>query len=164
MTASVTDGEADIFLATRNGLSIRFSEKDIRPMGRKAAGVIGIRLKGDDQVVAMVTITEEEGHILTATENGFGKRTPISEYRVQSRGGKGVINIKVSEKIGRVIGAVLVYENDEIMLVGASGNIIRMKVKDIRITGRSAQGVKLIRLAEGDKLAAIAKLGINEQQ
>ena len=164
VTASVTDGEADIFLATRNGLSIRFSEKDIRPMGRKAAGVIGIRLKGDDQVVAMVTITEEEGHILTATENGFGKRTPISEYRVQSRGGKGVINIKVSEKIGRVIGAVLVYENDEIMLVGASGNIIRMKVKDIRITGRSAQGVKLIRLAEGDKLAAIAKLGINEQQ
>ena len=163
VTAALTDGNADIFLATRNGLAIRFKESDIRPMGRVAAGVIGIRLQDDDQVVAMVVITEHHGYILSVTEKGYGKRTPLSEYRVISRGGKGVINLKVSSKVGKVVGVVLTYENDEIMLVGASGNIIRMSVKDIRITGRSAQGVKLIRLEEGDHLAAIAKLGYNEE-
>ncbi len=163
VSASLTDGEAEIFLATRQGLAIRFPESDIRPMGRQAAGVIGIRLKDNDSLVSMVVIENQDGHILTVTEKGFGKRTPLSEYRVQSRGGKGIINIKVSEKVGLVVGVALVYENDEIMLVGASGNIIRMSVKDIRITGRAAQGVKLIRLSENDHLAAIAKLGLSEQ-
>ncbi len=164
VTASITDGHADIFLATRNGKSIRFNETDVRPMGRTAAGVRGIRLSKDDRMVAMVVIADHDGTLLTVTENGYGKRTPISEYRVQSRGGKGVINIKVTEKVGKVVGVELVYENDEIMLVGASGNIIRMNVKDIRIIGRSTQGVKLIRIQEGDKLAAIAKLASSEQQ
>ncbi len=164
VTASITDGHADIFLATRNGKSIRFNETDVRPMGRTAAGVRGIRLSGDDRMVAMVVIADHDGTLLTVTENGYGKRTPISEYRVQSRGGKGIINIKATEKVGKVVGVELVYENDEIMLVGASGNIIRMSVKDIRIIGRSTQGVRLIRIAEGDKLAAVAKLASSEQQ
>ncbi len=164
VTASITDGHADIFLATRNGKSIRFNETDVRPMGRTAAGVRGIRLSGDDRMVAMVVIADHDGTLLTVTENGYGKRTPISEYRVQSRGGKGIINIKATEKVGKVVGVELVYENDEIMLVGASGNIIRMSVKDIRIIGRSTQGVRLIRIAEGDKLAAVAKLVSSEQQ
>ena len=133
-------------------------------MGRTAAGVRGIRLSGDDRMVAMVVIADHDGTLLTVTENGYGKRTPISEYRVQSRGGKGIINIKATEKVGKVVGVELVYENDEIMLVGASGNIIRMSVKDIRIIGRSTQGVRLIRIAEGDKLAAVAKLASSEQQ
>ncbi len=163
VTASLTDGSADIFLATKHGLSIRFPETDIRAMGRQAAGVIGIRLKDNDSVVAMVVVESQDGYILTVTEKGYGKRTALSEYRVQSRGGKGIINIKVSEKVGLVVGVALVYENDEIMLVGASGNIIRMSVKDIRVTGRAAQGVKLIRLLENDRLAAIAKLGLSEQ-
>ncbi len=164
VTASITDGSADIFLATRNGKSIRFHETDVRPMGRIAAGVRGIRLSNDDSMVAMVVITDHDGTLLTVTENGYGKRTPISEYRVQTRGGKGIINIKVTEKVGKVVGVELVYENDEIMLVGASGNIIRMSVKDIRIIGRSTQGVKLIRIQDGDYLAAIAKLASSEQQ
>ncbi len=164
VTASITDGHADIFLATRNGKSIRFHETDVRPMGRTAAGVRGIRLSEDDRMVAMVVITEQDGTLLTVTENGYGKRTTISEYRIQARGGKGIINIKVTEKVGRVVGVELVYENDEIMLVAASGNIIRMSVKDIRIIGRSTQGVKLIRIKEGDHLAAIAKLASSEQQ
>ncbi len=164
VTASITDGHADIFLATRNGKSIRFNETDVRPMGRVATGVRGIRLADDDRMVAMVVIADHDGTLLTVTENGYGKRTPISEYRVQSRGGKGIINIKATEKVGKVVGVELVYENDEIMLVGASGNIIRMRVKDIRIIGRSTQGVKLIRIQEGDKLAAIAKLASTEHQ
>ncbi len=164
VTAALTDGKAHIFLATRNGKSIRFKETDVRAMGRTAAGVKGINLAGDDEMVAMVIISDEDGTLLTVTEKGYGKRTAIPDYRVQSRGGKGVINIKVTERVGSVVGVELVYENDEIMLVAASGNIIRMSVKDIRIIGRSTQGVKLIRIKEGDHLAAIAKLASSEQQ
>ncbi len=164
VTASITDGQADIFLATRNGKSIRFRETDVRPMGRVAAGVRGIRLSDDDRMVAMVVISDHDCTLLTVTEKGYGKRTPISEYRLQSRGGKGVINIKVTEKVGRVVGVQPVYENDEIMLVGASGNIIRMAVKDIRVIGRSTQGVRVIRIKEGDYLAAMAKLASSEEQ
>jgi len=163
VTASITDGHTDIFLATRNGKCIRFNETDVRPMGRTATGVKGINLTADDRMVAMVVISDQDGTLLTVTENGYGKRTILSEYRVQSRGGKGIINIKTTDKVGKVVGVELVYENDEIMLVAASGNIIRMSVKDIRIIGRSTQGVKLIRIDEGDKLAAIAKLAAGEQ-
>ncbi len=160
---ALTDGNSDIFLATRNGLSIRFSEQDVRPMGRTAAGVKGISLNEGDKVVAMVVISDDSGTLLTVTENGYGKRTPVTEYRVQARGGKGIINFKVTEKTGPVVGVLLVKDTDEVMLVGDSGNIIRTRVKEIRVTGRSAQGVKVIRLQEGAHLASIALLAENEE-
>ncbi len=166
VTASLTGGDSTVFLATRNGHSIRFREDDIRPMGRIAAGVKGITLADDDQLVAMVVISprEEDKTLLTVTENGFGKRSHVAEYRVQSRGGKGLINIKTTEKVGKVVGVVLVDDYDEIMLVGAGGNIIRMRVGDIRVTGRATQGVKLIRIGEDDRVAAVARLDLKEDK
>ncbi len=164
IAAAITDGNADIFLGTRNGLSIRFHETDVRPMGRTAAGVRGIRLAEDDQVVAMEVITDVNATLFTVTEKGYGKRTPVGEYRVQARAGKGVINLKTTEKVGKVVGVILVNDNDEVMLIGASGNIIRMGVKDVRIIGRSTQGVKLIRIEEDDYLAAVAKLADRDDE
>ncbi len=165
IAASITDGNADIILATRMGCSIRFNEGDVRAMGRTAAGVRGIRLADNDHVVAMVVISEDEddSKLLTVTEHGYGKRTPIGEYRTQARGGKGVINIKTTSKVGLVVGVLLVRESDEVMLVGSGGNIIRTGVRDIRITGRSAQGVRLIQLAPGDRLAAVARLAEDDE-
>ncbi len=164
IAAAITDGNADIFLGTRNGLSIRFHETDVRPMGRTAAGVRGIRLAEDDQVVAMEVITDVNATLFTVTEKGYGKRTPVGEYRIQARAGKGVINLKTTEKVGKVVGVILVNDNDEVMLIGASGNIIRMGVKDVRIIGRSTQGVKLIRIEEDDYLAAVAKLADRDDE
>jgi len=165
IAADITDGNADIFLATRNGFSIRFPESDVRPMGRTAAGVRGIRLSGGDRVMAMVVIDADgEGKLLTVTEKGYGKRTAAQEYRTQARGGKGVINIKVTSKIGAVVGVHLVNDLDEVMLVGSSGNIIRIRVDGVRTIGRSTQGVRLIQLDEKDCLAAVAKLAEREDE
>ncbi len=164
IAAAITDGNADIFLGTRNGLSIRFHESDVRPMGRTAAGVRGIKLANDDEVVAMEVITDHDATLFTVTEKGYGKRTPVGEYRLQSRAGKGVINLKTTMKVGRVVGVILVHDNDEVMLIGASGNIIRMGVRDVRIIGRSTQGVRLIKIAEDDRLAAVAKLADRDDE
>ena len=164
IAAAITDGNADVFLGTRNGHSIRFHEDDVRSMGRTAAGVRGIRLADHDEVVAMEVITDTNATLFTVTENGYGKRTPVGEYRIQARGGKGVINIKTTEKVGRVVGVILVHDSDEVMLVGSSGNIIRMNVQDVRIIGRSTQGVRLIRIAEDDRLAAVAKLADRDEE
>ncbi len=164
IAAAITDGQTDIFLGTRQGHSIRFPEKNVRPMGRNSAGVRGIRLTEGDHVVAMVVITDVQGTVFTVTENGYGKRTPVSEYRLQSRGGKGIINIKTTEKVGPVVGIILVGDNDEVMLIGASGNIIRIGLQDVRIIGRSTQGVRLIKIREGDYLAAVAKLAEQDEE
>jgi DNA gyrase subunit A len=164
IAAAVTDGHADIFLGTRHGHSIRFPEGNVRPMGRTAAGVRGIKLAKGDCVVAMVVISEAQDTLFTVTENGYGKRTQVSEYRVQSRGGKGVINIKTTEKVGPVVGVILVNSLDEVMLIGTSGNIIRIGVQDVRIIGRSTQGVRLIRIQKGDHLAAVAKLAEQDEE
>ncbi len=164
IAAAITDGNADIFLGTRNGYSIRFHEDDVRPMGRTAAGVRGIKLNGDDEVVAMEVITDTNATLFTVTEKGYGKRTPVGEYRVQARAGKGVINLKTTEKVGKVVGVILVHDSDEVMLVGASGNIIRMSVQDVRIIGRSTQGVRLIRIDQDDRLAAVAKLADRDEE
>jgi DNA gyrase subunit A len=164
IAAAVTDGQADIFLGTRHGHSIRFPEGNVRPMGRTAAGVRGIKLAKRDCVVAMVVISEAQDTLFTVTENGYGKRTQVSEYRVQSRGGKGVINIKTTEKVGPVVGVILVNSHDEVMLIGTSGNIIRIGVQDVRVIGRSTQGVRLIRIQEGDHLAAVAKLAEQDEE
>jgi DNA gyrase subunit A len=165
ISASITTGDDDsIFLATRRGKSIRFPGGDVRAMGRTAAGVRGIRLEENDRVVAMVTVNDENATFLTVTENGYGKRTAVSEYRLQSRGGKGIINIKTTKKTGLVVGVLPVKDSDEVMLIGTNGNIVRTGVNDIRVTGRSTQGVKMIRIDPGNKLAAVAKLVDRESE
>ncbi len=151
----MTDGHSSIILATRNGLAIHFSEDDVRPMGRTAHGVRGILLGADDIVVSMDTVPEN-GEVLTATEEGMGKRTMISEYRVQTRGGKGVINLRVTEKTGHVVGAIVLLPQQEIIMVTAAGLIIRLTADGISKFGRNAQGVKLIDLNDNDKVVAIA--------
>ena len=153
----LTNGETEIILATRNGLAIRFCEKDVRPMGRTAHGVRGIQLSKDDIVVSMDTV-QENGEVLTATEEGMGKRTLASEYRRQARGGKGVINLKVTEKTGKVVGALVLLPQQEIILITAVGLIIRLTAEGISKFGRNAQGVRLINLNESDKVVAIASV------
>ena len=154
----ITDGAADIILVTNSGMSIRFNESDVRPVGRTAMGVKGIELSPDDYVVGMEPITDENGCILAITENGFGKRTEISEYRSQTRGGKGILTYKTTDKTGHIIGVKVVGEHDDIMLITATGIIIRLKVNGISILGRNTQGVTLMRTSEGGKVVSIAKL------
>lgn len=152
----LTDGSSEIVLATRRGLAIRFDEQDVRPMGRTAHGVRGIQLGFDDEVVAMDSVTNENEEVLTATEEGLGKRTAVSEYRKQTRGGKGVINIKVTEKTGTVVGMKVINPEQEILLITAAGIIIRIDGEGISQFGRNAQGVKLMTLNEGDKVVSLA--------
>ncbi len=158
----VKDPGDDVVLITRNGMSIRFHESDVRSMGRTAAGVRGINLDDDDALVA-AAIVVPDATLLVAGENGIGKRTDFGEYRIQSRGGKGIITMKTTEKTGCVVGALTVRDTDEIMLITTGGQMVRTFVKDIREAGRNTQGVKLINLDEGDKLQAIAPV-ISEQQ
>lgn len=160
--AGVCEESDEIILATKKGLSIRFKMKDVRSMGRQAQGVKGIKLGKDDVVLGMALIkgaVKKDGfYILTATENGFAKRTPVDEYRLQSRGGKGIINIKLSPKIGEVKGLILVREDDEVVCITHKGVLIRTHINHIRVSGRSTQGVRVINLDKGDKLATIARI------
>jgi len=151
----VKDPGNDVVLITHDGMSIRFSEADVRSMGRAAAGVRGINLEKDDAVVALAVVVPD-ATLLVAGERGIGKRTDFGEYRIQSRGGKGIITMKTTEKTGKVVGALTVHDNDEIMLITVEGQMVRTSVKDIREAGRNTQGVKLINLADTDKLQAIA--------
>jgi len=151
----LSDGKDEICLATKMGKSIRFKEDKIRSMGRSAQGVRGISLKKGDSVVGMVKV-EKEGTILTVCEKGYGKRTEFSVYRLQSRGGSGIINIKIVDKNGPVVGIKTVREEDEIMLISKSGMVVRIAVKDISEIGRATQGVRLISLKPGDKLTSVA--------
>jgi DNA gyrase subunit A len=153
----MTDGEKSVLLATAKGFSIRFAETDARAMGRATRGVRGIRLRKDDRVVAM-EILDEDGEILSMAERAVGKRTPVKQYRLQSRGGKGIINLKVSDKTGEVIGAKQVLPDDGMILITQEGKIIRISVEGVRVSSRSTQGVKLMNLGEGDRLVAVAKL------
>lgn len=158
-----TDGKSDILMATRNGLSIHFSEEDVRAMGRTAHGVRGIVLGKEDVVVSMDTVPPN-GEVLTATEEGLGKRTLISQYRMQTRGGKGIINLKVTEKTGHVVGAIVLLPEQEIILITAAGLIIRLSVQGISQFGRNAQGVKLIDLNGNDKVVAMAVVEQDEEE
>jgi DNA gyrase subunit A len=151
----LTTGQDEVVLITREGMSIRFPEDNVRSMGRPAAGVKGITLAKDDAVVAL-SVVVPDATLLVAGDNGLGKRTSFGEYPVQSRGGKGVITMKTTDRTGQVVGALTVKEHDEIMLITATGQMVRTAVKDIRETGRNAQGVKLVNLDPGDKLQAIA--------
>ena len=157
ISVRVSSGEQDIFLATRQGKSIRFRESDLRGMGRVAAGNIGIRMDTGDEVVAM-EVLKEGATILTVTENGYGKRTRTEEYRTQSRGGKGILTIKATERNGLVVYSYQVTDQDELMIITGHGKIIRMRVVDISVIGRNTQGVRLINLGEGEKVVGVARL------
>ena len=152
-----TTGNDEVILVTRHGISIRFHEEQARSMGRTATGVWGIRPEEGDHVVSLALVTPGST-LLVAAENGLGKRTAFEEYRLQSRGGKGIITMKITEKTGNVVGAVTVEEQDELMLMTNSGLSIRIKVNTIRETGRNAQGVKLLTMKEGEFLQDIAKV------
>ena len=147
----LTDGQDNVVLVTEQGSCITFSEKDVRPMGRTAQGVIGIRLDEDDCVIGMESIIEgnKNATLLAITENGFGKRTELEEYRVQTRGGKGVITYKITPKTGKLVGIRIATDDEDVMLITDNGTIIRLKVKDISVLGRSTQGVTLMRTNEG---------------
>ena len=147
---------AKIFMATRNGMAIQFAAEDIRPLGRSARGVRGIRLRLHDEVVAMDSVMSEETEVLTVTVNGYGKRTNVEAYREQNRGGKGVINIKVTDKTGPVVGSRIVSPEQDLMLISSDGKVIRMDVDAISVIGRIAQGVKLMRMGDEDKVAGLA--------
>jgi len=153
----LTNGNQDIFITTRNGKSIRFSETDLRSMGRVATGNIGIRLEPGDEVVGMEALGEGAA-ILTVTENGYGKRTRTGEYRRQTRGGKGILTIKTTERNGPVVYSYQVSDQDQLMIITGQGKIIRLRAADISVIGRNTQGVKLIDLAEGEKVVAVAKV------
>lgn len=152
----LTSGHNDILLATRDGYAIHFLEDDVRPMGRTSHGVRGISLRPHDSVVSMDSCVDDTGEVLTVTDKGQGKRTDISEYRVQTRGGKGIINLKVTDRTGLIVGSKFINETHDIMLISAAGIIIRMNAADISTYGRNAQGVKLMDLEAGDKVAALA--------
>jgi DNA gyrase subunit A len=157
ITVLVSDGKGEIFIGTRNGMAIRFPEDDVRPMGRTAYGVRGITLRDDDVVVAM-EVVRPVGTLLTVTERGYGKRTEMEEYRVQSRGGVGVINISTSSRNGQVVGVSYVEEGDEVLLITQQGMIIRMPTNDVRSIGRATQGVRLIEIEGEDKVVSVARL------
>jgi DNA gyrase subunit A len=163
IAVELSDGAEQIFLGTRNGMAIRFNETDVRAMGRTAYGVRGISLREDDEVVAM-EVVREGGTLLTVAQNGYGKRTELEEYRLQSRGGVGIINIQTSERNGKVVGIAFVSDDDQLMLISQQGMVIRMRAGDIRTIGRATQGVRLIEMEEGDTVVSVAKLAERDEE
>jgi DNA gyrase subunit A len=155
--AAITTGESEVVLGTADGMSIRFKDGDMRPMGRATVGVYGIDLEEGDKVVDMIVLTTGVT-ILTACENGYGKRSEVEEYRLQSRGGKGVINIRTTDRNGKVVGMLAVTDNDDLIMISEGGIVVRIAVKDIRSMGRATQGVRFIRLDQGDKLVSVARV------
>ena len=155
-------GEDEIFAATKNGIAIRFSEKDVRSMGTGAAGVRGINLRDEDKIVGAAIISSEmnkdDARILTITEEGYGKRTKLLEYRLTSRGGKGIINAKLNEKTGKIVDVKIVTENDEIMLITSEGTLIRTSVNNVSVIGRSASGVRIMKVRNNEKIASVVKI------
>jgi DNA gyrase subunit A len=162
IAVALTDGQAQVFLGTRDGMAIRFLESDVRPMGRTAYGVKGITLRDEDEVVAM-EVVQPGGTLLTVAENGYGKRTELEEYRIQSRGGVGIINIQTSDRNGRVVGIAYVHDEDELMLITQQGKVLRMVTQDIRTIGRATQGVRLIGMEEGDRVVSVARLAEKDE-
>ncbi len=163
INAAMTDGEMEIVLCSREGMAIRFSETDVRAMGRSARGVKGMTLERDDRVVGMAA-TRAGTSLLTVCEFGFGKRTDIEEYRLTRRGGKGVINIRTTERNGKVVGVQAVSDDDEVMLITAKGIMLRTDLSNVRAIGRATQGVRLIRVDEGDKVVAVAKIASDSDE
>ncbi len=162
ISVKLTDGNNDIVLGTRNGYAIRFNEKDVRPMGRTATGVRGVRLGKDDIVVGLV-VMKRQATILVVTEKGYGKRSDINDYRTTHRGGKGVITVKTSDRVGKLISMMEVVDGDELVIITTHGMVIKQGIKNIRVMGRNTQGVRVIRLNESDSIADIAKVVRDEE-
>ncbi|GBC77916.1 DNA gyrase subunit A [bacterium HR08] len=162
IAVELTDGRKKIFLATRHGMAICFDENDVRPMGRPARGVRGIELREGDYVVSVAAVRGDE-QMLTITEKGFGKKTSLRAYRVQARGGKGIINVRTTERNGQVVAVMPVREDDEVMLITTQGKVLRLKVSEIRETGRSTQGIRLMRLADEDAVASASLVGREDE-
>jgi DNA gyrase subunit A len=163
IAVELSDGTEQVFLGTRDGMAIRFDETDVRPMGRTAYGVRGISLRDGDEVVAM-EVVRDAGTLLTVAQNGYGKRTEIGEYRLQSRGGIGIINIQTSDRNGKVVGIAYVTDDDQVMVITQQGMILRTRAGDIRAIGRATQGVRLIEMEEGDTVVAVAKLAEKDDE
>ena len=155
VTARLTDGKCDIIIGTRNGLACRFRESDVRPMGRTATGVRGINLQGNDYVVSMVAINRPDEQIIVISEKGLGKRTRFEDFRLTKRRAKGVISMNITEKTGKVVRLLSAIDSEDLVVITQKGVLIRQAVKDIRTIGRNTQGVRLIRLDEGDTIADI---------
>lgn len=153
----LTSGKDDVMLVTSRGMSIRFNESQARTMGRNSAGVRGISPREGDVVVGLAVV-DEDARLLVASENGLGKRTPFGDYAAKNRGGIGMLTMKCTEKTGSVVGSLAVQDNDELMLMTNGGQSIRIRVAEVRETGRNAQGVKLVTLKEGEKLQAVARV------
>ncbi|MBS1218685.1 MAG: gyrase subunit, partial [Proteobacteria bacterium] len=152
---AITDGKQDIMLFSDGGKAVRFSEAEVRVMGRAAAGVRGMKLQSKQKVISLLTPSSEDKSVLTATENGYGKRTPIAEYTRHGRGTQGMIAIQASDRNGKLVGAQLVTKEDEIMLITTGGVLIRTRVAEVREQGRSTQGVRLINLDDGEHLVGM---------
>jgi len=161
LEARLTDGKSEILMALKSGRAIRFNETTVRPMGRNATGVRGIRLAGKtDEVIGMICVDNENANILVVSENGYGKRSSLEDYRVTNRGGKGVKTINITDKTGKLIAIKDVTDSDDLMIINRSGIIIRMAIGDLRIMGRATQGVRLINLKDSDSIAAVAKVEV----
>jgi DNA gyrase subunit A len=159
LTAAVTDGAAEFLIATKTGQSIRFDEQQVRATGRNTSGVKAIELEGSDEVVGLACTEPERDRVLAVCERGYGKRTPLSEFRAQNRGGKGVILIDATERNGPVVGIALVKAMDEVMLITDRGQTIRIAVGEIRETGRNAQGVKLMSVEDDERVVGVELIG-----
>jgi DNA gyrase subunit A len=165
LEARLTTGKSEILMALKSGRAIRFNESKVRPMGRNAAGVRGIRLSGkSDEVVGMICLENGEYDILVVSENGFGKRSKLDDYRITNRGGKGVKTINITPKTGNLIAINNVYDNDDLMIINKSGVMIRLAISKLRVMGRATQGVKLINIREGDAIAAVTKVNVVEDE
>lgn len=165
LSARLTTGDSQVMLALRSGKAIRFEESKTRPMGRNASGVRGITLANDnDEVVGMVAVNDMETNILVVSENGYGKRSSLDDYRITNRGGKGVKTISITEKTGKLVSILNVSDEDDLMIINRSGIAIRIAVKDLRVMGRATQGVRLINLRETDAIAAVAKVMPDEEE
>jgi DNA gyrase subunit A len=160
----LTNGKQDVVLGTRNGMAIRFHEEEARSMGRSAAGVRGIRLGKGDRVVGAVTLHRNDTTILVATEKGYGKRSEAEDYRISHRGGKGIFTVKTSDKTGKMVAIKEVTDTDDIVVITMKGVVIRQHVSDIRVAGRNTQGVRLIRLDNGDTVADVAAVVAEEAE
>ncbi len=158
MDAWLTNGKLDIIIGSKNGMALRFNEKDVRPMGRNARGVRGMNLGKGDEVIGMITVSRPGASVLVVTDKGFGKRSEVGEYSLRHRGGKGIFTVKTGDKNGKLLSIKEVIDNDDIMIVTTKGFLIRQHVKDIRLAGRNTQGVRLIRLQDSDVIAAVARV------
>jgi len=164
IAVKMTDGGNDIVIGTHNGFAIRFNEKDVRDMGRTATGVRGVKLSKGDKVVGLLVIRRPGTSVLVVTDKGYGKRSDINDYRITHRGGKGVITVKTTDKVGRMISMMEVVDKDELVIISTQGMVIKQNIKDIRIMGRNTQGVRVIRLNEGDSIADIARVISEEEE